>query len=97
MIASIKVVTGRPAEAMETLEAVRGQNLWLDYLQGIALRDLGRVADALGAFEEILAVEPGHLGALEQAALCAYALHRRVVGNRYARSARRLGAKFTAS
>jgi tetratricopeptide (TPR) repeat protein len=90
MIASLKVLTGSPAEAIETLEAVRGQNLWLDYLRGIALRDLGRVADALGAFEQILAVEPGHLGALEQAALCAYALHHRVVGNRYARSARRL-------
>jgi len=92
MVAGLKVLTGSPADAIETLEAVRGQNLWLDYLRGIALRDLGRVVDALGAFEEILAVEPGHLHALEQAALCAYALHRRVVGNRYARSARRLGS-----
>jgi len=45
-----------------------------------------------GAFEHILSVEPGHLGVLEQAALCAYALHRRVAGNRYARVARRLSS-----
>lgn len=92
MIAGLQVFTGAHVEALETLEALRGHPLF-DYLRGVALRRVGRLEDALQAFDHVLSVESSHVGALEQAARTAYALRRRRLGNRYARAARRLGCR----
>src|SRR5262249_42754529 len=81
-IAISNALSGRHAEAVAQLEALGSRDLVIEYAHGIALRGIGRTEDALHLFERILVSSPGHAGALQQAALCCYALNRKVEGNR---------------
>ncbi len=57
--------TGSPAGC--ALRSVRGslppfERAFIGYLEGVALRELGRIADAAGAFEAAMAAAPNTIG-----------------------------------
>lgn len=91
VIAALKALTGAHAEAIPLLVALPERDATTDHALGIALRGVGRIAEALHMFEHILSRWPWHAGALEQAALCCYDLGRTVEGNQHAKKAARLG------
>jgi tetratricopeptide (TPR) repeat protein len=90
-IAVLKALTGAHAEAIALLATLPERDATTDHALGIALRGVGRIAEALGVFEHILRTSPWHAGALQQAALCCYDLGRTVEGTRHAKKAARLG------
>lgn len=62
-----------------------------NWQEGVALRLLGRLDEALAAFERAVALNPDHGMAFDFAADCAYRLHDKVKGRRYAKKAYDLG------
>lgn len=92
---------GRHADALQQLDALETRDGSIEYARGVALRGLGRIAEAFTIFEEIIARIPDHAPALEQAALCCYEKANTtrgrvqakwsIAGNRYRKEAERLG------
>ena len=59
---------GSPARALEHYSAgvaLDPDDVWLRYASGVALRALGRLDDALGAFDAALRIDPRHLKSLQ--------------------------------
>jgi hypothetical protein len=68
LLGMVYALAGRHADALKQLDAPDGQDI--AYVRGVALRGIGRVADALRVFEDLSKETPTHALACEQAARC---------------------------
>ncbi|HEX3764738.1 MAG TPA: tetratricopeptide repeat protein, partial [Kofleriaceae bacterium] len=99
LLGMVYALAGRHVDALEQLDAPDGQDI--TYVRGVALLGIGRVADALRLFEDVIKETPTNALAWEQAARCCDELAAAARGkqrarwttraNRYAKLALRFG------